>query len=348
MTRIGVAVIGSGLVGERRARAAATDARTALRLVVDTDRGRSTKLAAELGADAARDWREAIDRSDIGAVVVSTPNALLVPIGIAALRAGRHVLIEKPMGRNATEARALTAEARRAGTVLKVGFNHRFHPAIARANELFRTGAIGRLVQLRARYGHGARPGYELEWRGDAESAGGGELLDQGVHVVDLFQWFAGPAIRAQAELQTAVWELGRLEDNAFGLLRYGAGVVGQFHASMTQWKNLFSLEVHGDRGALIVEGLGGSYGTETLTVVRRNMAGGVPESERTPYDEPDSSWSLEWSDFAEAIHGGRMLHGLPDDGLRVMATVDALYAAARSGSAISINPPAEHGVAIP
>jgi predicted dehydrogenase len=341
MTPMGVAVVGCGLVGERRAHTAAADERTALRLVIDTDRSRATALAGALGVQAGRDWREAMQRDDVGVVVVSTPNALLVPIGIAALRAGRHVLIEKPMGRNATEARALAAEAARAGTVLKVGFNHRYHPGLARAHEIVRSGDIGRVIQMRARYGHGARPGCEREWRGDAELAGGGELMDQGVHIVDLFHWFAGPAVRGMAELQTAVWELGRLEDNAYAQLRFGAGVVGQFHVSMTQWKNLFSLEIHGDRGAVTVEGLGGSYGAQTLTVVKRNMAGGVPEMHRTEYDGPDPSWTAEWADFAGAMHGDRLQHGLPDEALQVMATIDALYAAARSGSAVSISPPA-------
>jgi predicted dehydrogenase len=344
VTPIGVAVVGCGLVGERRAHTASADERTALRLVIDTDRARANALAGALGAQAGRDWREAMEREDVGVVVVSTPNALLVPIGIAALRAGRHVLIEKPMGRNATEARALAAAATRSGTVLKVGFNHRYHPGLTRAHEIVRSGEIGRIIQMRARYGHGARPGCEKEWRGDAELAGGGELMDQGVHIVDLFHWFAGPATRVQAELQTAVWELGRLEDNAFGLLRFGAGVVGQFHVSMTQWKNLFSLEIHAERGAVLIEGLGGSYGPQALTVLHRNMAGGVPQVARTQYDGPDPSWSLEWADFAAALHGNRLEHGWPEDALQVMSTIDALYAAARSGSAVSISPPSVAG----
>jgi predicted dehydrogenase len=339
VSRIGVAVIGCGLIGERRARTAAADPRTELRVVVDTDSARAAALGQQLGVDAVKDWREALARDDVGAVTICTPNALLVPIGIAALRTGRHVLIEKPMGRNATEARALAVEARRAGTVLKVGFNHRYHPGLEQAQNLFRAGAIGRLIQLRARYGHGGRPGCEREWRGDAELAGGGELLDQGVHIVDLFHWFGGAAVRAQAEMQTAVWDLGRLEDNAFGLLRFPGGAVGQFHVSMTQWKNLFSFEVHGDRGALVIEGLGGSYGPQVLTIIRRNMAGGVPEMERKSFEGPDPSWAAEWADFAGAMHGEKMRLGGVDEALQVMATIDALYAAARSGSGVSIHP---------
>lgn len=337
--RVGVAVIGCGLVGAHRAMTAASSARTALRLVVDTEPERAASLADRYRVDRATDWRSALSREDIGAIVICTPNSLLVPIGIAALRSGRHVLIEKPMGRNATEGRALASEARRAGTVLKIGFRHRYRESLIRARAMHRAGALGRLIQLRARYGYGARPEHEMEWRADAELAGGGALLDEGIHIVDLFHWFAGAALRAQAELQTAVWDLGRLEDNAFAMLRFAGGVIGQFHVGTTEWKNLFSFEIRGDQGAVHVEGLGGSYGEESLVLTRRAQPGAEVSTERLTFADGDTSWAAEWEDFAAALHGGRLRHGMPDEGLQVLATVDALYAAARSGSAIAINP---------
>jgi predicted dehydrogenase len=335
VTPVGVAVVGCGLIGRRRAAAAAADERTRLGVVVDIDEARAAALGTRLGADHGPDWRAALERDDIGALVVCTPNALLVPIAAAALQAGRSVLIEKPMGRSLGEARQLAAVAAAAPGVLKIGFNHRYHPAVARARELFEADEIGGLVNMRARYGHGSRPGCEREWRGDPRVAGGGELLDQGVHVLDLFHWFAGPPIRVQAELQTAVWPLGPLEDNAFALLRFAGGVVGQLHVSMTQWRNLFSLEIHGSRGALLAEGLGGSYGPERLTVIRRALQGGVPDVESVTFDGPDTSWQEEWSDFAAALHGRGLRHGTVADGLLAMATLEAAYAAAAAGAAV-------------
>jgi predicted dehydrogenase len=330
MRPLQIAVIGCGLIGRRRARTAAADERTSLRLVVDTDPARAASLAAEYHASAATDWRAALAAHDIDAVVVCTPNALLMPIALEALRAGRHVLLEKPMGRTVSEAERLAAAAARAGPIVKLGFNHRYHPAISRAYEIFTSGGIGRLINMRARYGHGARPGCEQEWRGDRQLAGGGELLDQGVHILDLFHWIAAsPPVRVHAELQTAVWPVSPLEDNAFALLRYASGVVAQLHVSMTQWRNLFSWELHGETGALVIEGLTGSYGVQTLTWVRRNLAGGPPDVNAQQYDQPDVSWTLEWSDFVGALCGGSLRHGTPADGLAVMRTVHALYAAA-------------------
>ena len=327
----GVAVIGCGLIGRRRARTAAAHPSTELRVVVDVDRAAAERTAEEFGADAETDWRVAIERADVDAVVVCTPNGFLAEISVAALAAKRAVLLEKPMGRNAAEAAGIAAAAQRNGALLKIGFNHRYHPALAQAHKQFVAGAIGRLLHVRGRYGHGSRPGCETEWRGNAELAGGGELLDQGVHLIDLASWFAGAPSAAFGVVQTAVWPLGQLEDNAFALLRWDTGVVAQLHVSMTQWKNLFSLELHGETGALLVEGLGGSYGPERLVLVKRNMSGGVPETSEALFEGPDPSWDLEWADFAAALHGRPLEHGSAEDGLVVMRVVDALYLSARS-----------------
>ena len=189
-----------------------------------------------------------------------------------------------------------------AGVILKTGFNHRHHPAIWRAHELCAEGAIGPLMFIRAVYGHGGRPGYDKEWRADADLSGGGELLDQGVHIVDLCRWFLGDFAEVFGSTATYFWDLGHfesagrdspraangqsvapssisLEDNAFALLRTADGRVAQFHTSWTQWKNRFSFEVFGRDGYLRVEGLGGSYGVERLEVGRaqagRRRAGG-------------------------------------------------------------------------
>ncbi|MBX6366265.1 MAG: Gfo/Idh/MocA family oxidoreductase, partial [Gemmatimonadetes bacterium] len=282
-------------------------------------------------------WEEAVSWPGVDVVAVCTPNGFLAEIGTAALAAGRHVLLEKPMGRNLAEAEALAAAARASGRLLKVGFNHRYHPAVRRAREVVASGAIGRVVNLRARYGHGARPGCEGEWRADPVLAGGGELIDQGVHVADLFHWFAGPAREAFGVVQTAVWRVAPLEDNGYGVFRFEGGAVGQLHVSMTQWKNLFSLEVTGERGAVVVEGLGGSYGTERLVQVQRRMEGGVPEVHEEAFPGPDDSWAAEWDDFVAGVREGRPVLGGVDDGLVAMRMIDALYRSVRARAMVVV-----------
>ena len=331
-TPLGVAVIGCGLIGRRRAAEAAASPATRVIAVVDRDPAAAREAAAAAGGVVERDWQQAVARPDVQLVCVATPNGFLAEIAESALGAGRHVLVEKPMGRNLAEARRMRAAAAAAGRRLKIGFNHRYHPAIAEARSQLAAGLIGDVINLRCRYGHGGRPGYEKEWRGSLELAGGGELTDQGVHVVDLIHWFAGLPSQGYAMLQTAVWPLGSLEDNAFGLFRYPSGVVAALHTSWTQWKNLFSFEVFGSRGALVVEGLGRSYGPETLTAHVRRAGGGVPETTHRVFEEGDASWRLEWSDFVRGVVEETPMLGDAEDGLRAMAMLDALYRSARTG----------------
>lgn len=334
---LGVAVIGCGLIGRRRARAAALDPRTELRVLCDSDAASAAGVEGAAACTVTADWREAIARQDVDVVAVATPNGLLADVATAALEAGKHVLMEKPMGRNLSEALRIRDAAAASRRFLGVGFNHRHHPAVRRAAGLVRGGAIGRVHWLRARYGHGGRPGLEKEWRSDPTQAGGGELLDQGIHVIDLFLWLAGLPVSVFGVTQTASWPIEPLEDNAFGLLRFADGAVGQLHVSMTQWKNLFSLEVHGEAGAVVVEGLGGSYGVERLTCVARAFAGGAPQLAEERFEGPDESWADEWAQFIEAVRGRPHECAGAEDGAAAMRVADALYRSAATGAMVDV-----------
>ncbi len=329
--KFNVGVIGCGLIGKRRALEASIAASSTLAIVADSNEAAASALASDLSCRSSNQWQDVVADPGVDVVIVSTPNAFLAEISIAALKAGKHVLLEKPMGRTLEEARAIARAAREEKRLVKVGFNHRYHPAIKRARELFASGAIGAPINMRIRYGHGGRPGYEKEWRGNAELAGGGELTDQGVHALDLVHCFAGAPSEVAAMLQTAVWPISPLEDNGFALLRCG-NVIASLHTSWTQWKNLFSLELFGERGALIVEGLGGSYGTETLHLHERAMQGGAPAVRSERFEGPDESWKREWAEFTRAILEGTPYDGGPSNGLVVMGALEALYRSAKNG----------------
>lgn len=328
-----VAVIGCGLIGKRRSQYAAAHPNSHLSVVVDVNPDVTTELVEQYGCQALTQWQDAITRPDIDIVCVATHNGLLAEIAIAALQAGKHVLIEKPMGRNLAEARKMAAAAQTAQRLLKIGFNHRYHPAIAKAHDLYQAGTIGEIINIRARYGHGGRPGYENEWRGNPELAGGGELTDQGVHIADLIYWFAGLPVEAFAYLQTAIWAIQPLEDNGFGMFKFPSGAIASFHTSWTQWKNLFSLEIYGQKGSLTIDGLGKSYGVERLTIAQRKPEGGVPDLEELVFDQPDHSWELEWQDFMNAIQTNAPYLGMPEEGLGAMQMLDALYRSAKTGA---------------
>ncbi|MBX3170861.1 MAG: Gfo/Idh/MocA family oxidoreductase [Candidatus Eremiobacteraeota bacterium] len=318
-----VGVIGCGLIGSRRARVA----RDCLAWVCDPLPQAVEKLAGELSIRALSDWRRGLD--EVEAIVVATPNGYALEIVTAGLERGLHVLMEKPMGIDLKQARQLAELAAASSGILKIGFNHRYHPSLLQAHELLPQ--LGPIFSMRARYGHGGRPGYEKEWRGDPALAGGGVLLDQGVHIVDLMGWFAGLPATAYAQCRTACWQIAPLEDNAFGILTYASGAMASLHVGWSQWKNLFSLEVFAQLGSLHIEGLGGSYGPESLRCYRRNLEGGVPEEQRWDYPGADSSWELEWGDFLRGC-AGQPYWGTPQDGLVAMQTLHALYTSAASG----------------
>jgi predicted dehydrogenase len=340
-----IGLIGCGLIGRRRAEIVHRSPAEELVSVADADPDKARLLAGEFGSTALADWRQVVARQDLDAVIVSTPNKFLVPIGVAALSAGKHLLCEKPPGRNANETSLLVAAARQAGRVLKIGFNHRHHPAIWKAHQVSREGGLGALLFVRAVYGHGGRPGYDKEWRGDPELSGGGELLDQGVHIVDLCRWFLGEFKEIYGFTPVYFWGADgaappaafSVEDNAFALMRTPEGRVAEFHTSWTQWKNRFSFEVFGTEGYARVEGLGGSYGLESLTLGRRRPESGPPREERFEFPGPDPSWQLEWREFVSAIREARqpLAHG--EDGLRSMQLIAAIYESARTGQAVTL-----------
>ncbi len=319
------AVIGCGLIGQKRAKSLGG---RRLAVASDVDLKKAEALATlHPGAAAAADWREAVGRPDVDAVFVCTPHDLLAPIALAAVEEGKHVLVEKPGARTAAELAPLAEAARRKKVTVKVGFNHRFHPAMRRTRDYVDAGALGDLMFVRARYGHGGRAGYEKEWRADPKISGGGELLDQGMHLIDLAGWLLGDFPRVDGFVHTYFWKMP-VDDNAFLMLRTAADRMAWLHVSWTEWKNTFSFEVYGKTGKLHWEGLGGSYGPERLTYYKMSSEMGPPETVLHEYPGTDDSWELEFLDFLDAIESRRRPRGDLEDARKALAVVDTLYGA--------------------
>lgn len=323
-----VGLIGCGLIGCRRAKIAYQSRNDKLIAAADTDEAKVKSLSQELGCRATIHWEEVVADKDIEAVIISTPNKFLAPITLAALQNGKHVLCEKPMGRNYEEAMQMEEAARSSGKILKIGFNHRYHPAVKKAYELSIKGEIGSLFLIRCVYGHGGRPGYEKEWRGNFDISGGGELLDQGVHLIDLCQWFMGDFTEVMGLTSTFFWNL-EVEDNAFAILRTSSGQTASLHSSWTQWKNSFLFEIFGREGYLKIEGLGKSYGAERLILGKRRPESGPPNESVFNFPEVDISWEEEWGDFRNSIQTGNMPLSSAEESVKVMKIIDSIYRSA-------------------
>jgi predicted dehydrogenase len=333
----GVAVIGAGLQARRRIPAIVADPDYELTLIV----GRTTKNAAALralyGGEASTDWRAAIADPRVSAVLCLTYPDTHAEISIAALEAGKHVLCEKPLARTVQEAEAMVAASRASGRILKCGFNHRFHPSMTEARRLFLDEAIGGAVFGRARYGIAGRVNHQEEWRANPDVVAGGQLMELGIHAIDLYRWFLGDISEVAGMTATRYWPIEPLEDNAFALLRTRSGAICSVHSSITQWTNLFEFELSGTTGALAIQGLGGSYGVERLLTSEYDATG--PFSHRTiEYRGSDVSWHREWDNFTAAIAGREELIGDGVDGLQAMRIVRAVYEAADTGETVRLD----------
>ena len=306
-----VAIIGCGLIGNKRAQSLKGGH---LLYCVDKNLQRAQNLASQIpGCQVLSNWQEVMTKPEIDIVIIATTHEVFTEISLAAIKAGKNVLIEKPGARFSKELEPVIAAVEKSNVLVKVGFNHRYHKALSKAYEIFQTGELGELMFIRGRYGHGGRIGYDKEWRSNPELSGGGELLDKGIHLVDLSRWFLGEFPEVEGFAHTYYWDRP-VDDNGFILLKTAAKQTAFLHASCTEWKNLFSFEIYGKKAKLEIQGLGGSYGIERLSYYKMLPHMGPPETSIWEYPMGDDSWQLEFSALLDDIKHRRQANpGLKD-----------------------------------
>lgn len=270
---------------------------------------------------------------------VCTPNNVTAQVAVAALERGMHVFCEKPPGRDLHDTKAIL-EAWQASPNLKLkfGFNHRYHDSVIQAFDLVDSGRMGDLLWMRGVYGKSGGVEFEKGWRSDRKLAGGGILLDQGIHMLDLFRLFAGEFDDVLSMVTQRFWSTD-VEDNAFALLRGERGVVASLHSSSTHWKHTFLLDICLSEGHLSLDGIlsgTGSYGPETLRISRRQFedesyALGKPRQE-VIYFDTDPSWKREVEEFIDCILNDSPVQvGTARDAWKTMELVARIYAADES-----------------
>ena len=333
-----MALAGCGIMGRRRVAALAPDR---LRACYDLNAEAARELANETGAIPCASFDELLEqRPDV--VLIATSHDALAELASRALASGAHVLVEKPGARTVDELELVGEQARSASRLVQVGFNHRFHPGIARAAEEALSGAHGEIMFVRGRYGHGGRQGYENEWRMRPEISGGGELMDQGMHLLDLSHWLLGPLPLHSALVRTNFWDVA-VEDNAVLILGEPSdsrGPWSTFHVSWSEWKNDFALEIYCRRAKLQVTGLWGSYGPQTLRIYRMRPELGPPDVEVLEYGEGDETWAAEWRHFRSAVlDGPEAATGNLDSARYALATIEQAYRVSGYDAAVAPTP---------
>lgn len=320
----GVGIIGCGLIGQKRASALGDGGR--LVACADIDSARVEQFSLRNGGEVFRDWHELIYSSEVDVVFISTLHDSLAEITVAAIEAGKHVLVEKPAARNTSELDSvLSAVARKKNIKVRVGFNHRYHRSVRKARELVESGALGDLMFIRGRYGHGGRLGYEKEWRANPSLSGGGELVDQGPHLIDLSRLFLGEVVEVNGFAHTYFWNMA-VDDNGFMLLKTAKNKTAFLHVSCTEWKNIFSLEIYGINGKLDLSGLGGSYGLEKITWYKMLPEMGPPETISWEFPMADDSWATETAEFFDDIRLNREPVANLSDAYAALEIIEKIY----------------------
>ena len=319
----GVGIIGCGLIGQKRANALGSGGK--LIACADIAIDRAASLANRFNAKSFNDWRDLIAMNEVDIVIISTLHDSLAEITLAAVNSGKNVLVEKPAALTSAELEPILLALQESSAKVHVGFNHRYHQALRKSKEIILSGALGELMFIRARYGHGARLGYDKEWRADPKLSGGGELIDQGPHLIDLSRWFLGDFSEIDGFAHTYYWNMP-VDDNGFMLLKTPQKQVAFLHASCTEWKNLFSMEIYGKNGKLDISGLGGSYGLEKLTFYKMLPQMGPPETVSWEYPMGDDSWVVEMAEFYEDIQFDRPPAAGLNDAYQVLKIIEKIY----------------------
>lgn len=329
MKQLRVGIAGYGVVGKRRRDCVAANPN--LRVVAVCDRSFDSEGTLPDGTRHYQNQQRLLTEA-LDVLIVCMTNDIAAEVTIAGLEQGLHVFCEKPPGRDVADIlRVIACERRHPGLKLMYGFNHRYHESVKEALGILRSGKLGKMINMRGVYGKAKLVTFnQPDWRTKRGIAGGGVLLDQGIHMVDLMRLFGGDFTEVHSFISNSHWGYD-VEDNAYALMRTPDGVVGMFNSSATQWRHRFHLDMNLERGSLILGGiLSGtkSYGAETLTVVRADPENdcGDPKEQTTRYNR-DPSWNEEITTFADCIMNDKAVpSGTSDDALRTMQLVFKIY----------------------
>ena len=298
LINMNVVIIGCGLIGQKRANSLGSNPLIAC---CDIDKITAEKFSKKNNVPYYLDIEELFKNEDFDIAILSSTHNSLPGLIKKCLKHKKHVLVEKPAGRFSNELEGLTDLAKTNKCKVHVGFNHRYHRAFRKANQIIKSKELGEIMFIRGRYGHGGRIGYNKEWRSNPELSGGGELIDQGSHLIDLSRMFLGEFIDVEGIACNYFWEMP-VDDNAFMTLKNSNGNIAFLQVSCSEWKNMFSYEIYFKNGKLDISGLGGSYGTEKITYYKMLPEMGPPETYSWEFPMKDDSWEFEFQEFIKDI----------------------------------------------
>lgn len=327
---INVAIIGMGKIGKTRAQTILSNPKTQLIAAYDIDHSQLNEYSGIIKCEQVE---EIFKIDNLDAVFICTFNKYAPEYTIKALNAGYHVFCEKPPARTVKEIETVIEVEKGQDKILKYGFNHRYHHSVMEAKKLIENNIFGKLLWMRGVYGKAGGNQYEKNWRNDKDESGGGILIDQGIHMLDLMRFFAGDFVDIKSLVRTNYWDI-KVEDNAFAIMQTEDNILASVHSSATQWRHKFLLEMSFENGYINLDGILSStrsYGDETLSIAKRQFeddtfAMGKPREEKIFFDT-DESWKLELEEFVSCIENKKsVVNGNSQDALKVMQLVEDIY----------------------
>ena len=329
--RVGIA--GYGVVGKTRHRS--IESNTSYKVTAISESNQEARQSIATGLEVYNDYQSLIANAEIDVIFISLPNQFAAEATCLSLQKGLHVFCEKPPAR--THAELLEVEKKSLqfpALKLMYGFNHRFHLSVEKAKALIKSDSLGRIINMKGVYGKSQMISFnQTDWRTNREASGGGILLDQGIHMLDLMRYLSEEDFtQVFSFIDNAFWNFD-VEDNAYALMKSPSGLVAQLHSSATQWRHVFNLEITLERGSLILGGLltgSKSYGDETLTIITSDLSkdNGAPRESTSQYNE-DVSWDNEIKYFANSLADNTAIErGSIHDAMETMKLIEVIYKA--------------------
>ncbi len=324
---INCGIIGFGKMGKIRAKAIETEGSGRVVAVFEVDK--------QIDSQGYRVFSSADDllaSPNIDAVFVCTPNIMNKTYTIAGLKGGKHVFCEKPPAFTAADVEEIREVEASSGKKLMYGFNHRHHRSVETMKNIIDSKKFGRILWMRGRYGKSVDDDFFQNWRSKKDMAGGGILIDQGIHMLDLLLYMGGSFDEIHALVSNLYWEID-VEDNVFAIMRNSkTGTVASLHSTMTQWRHLFSLEIFMENGYMVLNGLktsSGTYGDEVLSIAQNRTTAprATWEDEEKITFHVNTSWKSEITHFFSAIKNDSSIKiGNSKDALTLMKLIDRIY----------------------
>lgn len=342
-------IVGAGSIGQIRIQALKDVEGCELAAIADvnTERARSVAPSGKIGI--FDDYQKLIASDHIDSVIVSTPPHLHEEIVVAALDAGKHVLCEKPLSNTVDACRRMVEASKRTGKVLTTGFNHRYFPAVQFVKRTLDSGAIGELDHIRAFAGHTGLSEFKAPWMYDKKIMGGGALMDNGIHIIDLTRYLLGDVEEVFGLATCDVWKLDHSEDNGFALMLSPQGKRAVLHATWTEWKGYrFHIEAYGDKGmarayyapmmsmAVYLDKPGGrgrrKYNFYPMNIVKEKVSGWQTTTVKALQEE--------FRDFVGLCEGRKGIIADGFSGFRAVEIANAVYRSTEQRQAIRLSAP--------